>query len=47
MVEQLDIKTSALWVVVAAVQLNHTWSESLQKTNGNELVFTVAQILTD
>jgi len=38
---------SVLLVEVTAVQLNRTLSKALQKTNSSQLVFTVAQILTD
>jgi len=47
MVKQLVVMTSALWEAAAVVQLNHTWSDTLLKTNNCELIFTVAQILTD
>ena len=38
------VKTSALWVVVAAVQLNHSWSEALQTINSKKLGNKVGMI---
>jgi len=43
-VKKFVVRISALLVVAAVVQLSRTWSETLQKTNSSELLFTV---LTD
>jgi len=47
MVKQLVERTSALWAVASAVQLNCTWSKTLQNTSSSKLVFTVVEIATD